>query len=56
MWTIEYNNDEGPGGEGYWESWTVVKDGMGLDGYAFDCDSLESAEWLRDLLNKHARE
>jgi hypothetical protein len=54
MWKIEYDNDTGPDDEGFWESWTVVKDLFVLDGMAFECDSKESAEWLCALLNKHA--
>jgi hypothetical protein len=44
-WTIEYDNDSGPGDEGFWQWWTVT-DGA----RRFKTDSQEDAEWLRDAL------
>lgn len=50
MWTIEYDNDTGPSDEGYLEWWTVTNGSK-----SFKCDSESDAEWLCELLNKHAK-
>jgi hypothetical protein len=45
-WKIEYDNDTGPGDEGFWEWWTVT------DGERhFQCDDQSDAEWLKGQLN-----
>jgi len=46
MWNVEYDNDTGPGDEGFWQRWTVTNGKR-----SFDCDNLVDAEWLRDHLN-----
>lgn len=51
MWTIEYDNDTGPGDEGYWEWWDVTDGNI-----SFRCDSQESAEWLCYILNNLVKE
>jgi hypothetical protein len=48
-WTIEYDNDTGPGDEGFWEWWTVSDVAR-----SFKCDSEEDAKWLCELLNPDA--
>lgn len=49
-WEIVYDNDTGPGDEGFWEWWTVT------DGERdFKCDSEVDAKWLLDILTQCAR-
>ena len=45
-WKIEYDNDTGPGDEGFWEWWTVT-DGA----RSFKCNSEDDAKWLSETLN-----
>lgn len=45
-WKIEYDNDTGPGDEGFWERWTVTDSDK-----SFKCDDEADAKWLCDLLN-----
>lgn len=45
-WKIEYDNDTGPGDEGFWEWWTVT-DGT----RSFKCNSEDDAKWLAETLN-----
>lgn len=47
-WKIEYDNDTGPGDEGFWEWWTVT-DGK----RSFKCDSEDDAKWLLEALETH---
>lgn len=48
MWRIEYENDTGPGDEGFWESWTVTNGNM-----SFSATSQEDAEWLFNRLMEY---
>ena len=45
-WKIEYDNDTGPGDEGFGEWWTITDDEK-----AFRCYDEDDAKWLCDLLN-----
>lgn len=45
-WTIESDNDTGPGDEGFWEWWNV-SDGT----KSFRADTEAEAKWLCDQLN-----
>lgn len=47
-WSVKYDNDVGPGDEGFWEWWDVT-DGT----VTFRADSEDAATWLCDLLNKN---
>lgn len=49
MWTIEWDNDTGPN-DGYYVEWWNVTDGT----KTFRTESEKDAEWLAELLNKHA--
>lgn len=44
--TIEYNNDTGPGDEGFAEWWTVA-----YGDRSFKCNSEADAQWLETVLN-----
>jgi len=48
-WKIEYDNDTGPGDEGFWEWWTVT-DGT----RSFKCNFEDDAKWLAETLNASA--
>jgi hypothetical protein len=48
-WRIEYDNDTGPGDEGFWQWWTVTNGTR-----SFKCDSEDDAKWLCDFLNRAA--
>ena len=48
MWTYEYHNDTGPGDDGFWQWWDLLKDGEKV-GRAFNestakeiCDALNT--------------
>ena len=46
MWKIEYDNDTGPGDEGFWQWWDVTDGNR-----SFRCNCKDDAEWLCNLLN-----
>lgn len=49
MWTIEYENDTGPGDESFIEWWNVIKGNE-----SFRCSTEVSAVWLCDVLNNYS--
>jgi hypothetical protein len=49
-WRIEYENDVGADGDGFWEWWEVT-DGDRI----FKTGTESDAKWLCGLLNSHSR-
>jgi len=48
-WKANYDNDTGPGDEGFWEWWDVTN-----GDYNFRCFSEMEADWLVSILNSFA--
>ena len=46
-WSIEYDNDTGRDDDGFWEWWSLLRDGV----VVCRCDKEEEAEAIRDTLN-----
>jgi hypothetical protein len=48
-WTVEYDNDTGPGDEGYWEWWDLNYRGRGVARVAAEADARALAALFNSL-------